>query len=166
MKYASIQKQAQEFPLERLCQTLGVSESGYYAWLKREPSERAKTNLGLVAHIRRVWGVAKGLYGVPCIHAELLVQGLRIGRKRVARLMQQGIIPSMSGVGQCWDNAPMESFWATLKRECADRVFDSFDQTCTEIFHYIVAFYNRLRRHSALGYLSPLEFEQAFRRDS
>jgi putative transposase len=60
----------------------------------------------------------------------------------------------------------MESFWASLKRECADRVFDSFDHARTEIFHYIVGFYNRLRRHSALGYLSPLEFEQAVRRDS
>jgi transposase InsO family protein len=54
----------------------------------------------------------------------------------------------------------MESFWATLKRGCADRVFASFAEARTEIFRYIMAFYNRLRRHSALGYLSPANFER------
>lgn len=65
----------------------------------------------------------------------------------------------MSRVGNCWDNAPMESFWATLKRECADVVFASQSQARVELFGYIMGFYNRHRRHSALGFVSPYTFE-------
>ena len=72
------------------------------------------------------------------------------------------ITVSMSRTGNCWDNAPMESFWATLKRECADFVFSSLAHARTEIFGYIMGFYNRVRRHSALGYLSPNDFQQRF----
>lgn len=74
------------------------------------------------------------------------------------------ITVSMSRTGNCLDNAPMESFWATLKRECADYVFDSLTHARTEIFGYIMGFYNRVRRHSALGYLSPHHFEIQFTR--
>jgi transposase InsO family protein len=74
------------------------------------------------------------------------------------------ITVSMSRTGNCLDNAPMESFWATLKRECADFVFDSLTHARTEIFGYIIGFYNRVRRHSALGYLSPNDFQQQFMR--
>ena len=73
-----------------------------------------------------------------------------------------GMITSMSRTGNCLDNAPLESFWATLKRECADRRFDSHLQAHAEIFSYIVGFYNRQRRHSSLGYLSPDEFERRY----
>jgi putative transposase len=74
------------------------------------------------------------------------------------------ITVSMSRTGNCLDNAPMESFWATLKRECADYVFDSLTDARTDIFADIIAFYNRVRRHSALGYLSPYDFQQQFLR--
>jgi putative transposase len=76
------------------------------------------------------------------------------------------ITVSMSRTGNCLDNAPMESFWATLKRECADYVFNSLTQARTEIFSYIIGFYNRLRRHSALGYISPNDFETQFKRQT
>lgn len=72
------------------------------------------------------------------------------------------IMVSMSRTGNCLDNAPMETFWATLKRECADYIFDSLAHASTEIFGYIIGFYNRVRRHSALGYLSPYDFQQKF----
>ena len=75
------------------------------------------------------------------------------------RLSASSMTVSMSRVGNCWDNAPMESFWATLKRECADVVFASHSQARTELFSYIMGFYNRQRRHSALGYISPCTFE-------
>jgi putative transposase len=75
------------------------------------------------------------------------------------RLTASFMTVSMSRVGNCWDNAPMESFWATLKRECADVVFASHNQARTELFSYIMGFYNRLRRHSTLGYVSPCTFE-------
>ena len=75
-----------------------------------------------------------------------------------------GMVTSMSRRGNCWDNAPMESFWATLKRECADVVFASHTQARTEIFAYIMGFYNRQRRHSTLHYVSPCTFESQFER--
>jgi putative transposase len=76
-------------------------------------------------------------------------------------LLKHGIDCSMSGKGQCWDNAPMESFFASLKKELVyDEDYHSREQARSSIFEYIEAFYNPKRRHSALGYLSPVEFEQ------
>jgi transposase InsO family protein len=67
---------------------------------------------------------------------------------------------SMSRTGNCFDNAAMESFFSTLKTECADEQFDTRAHARTAIFAYIEAWYNRQRLHSSLGYLSPTEFEQ------
>jgi len=66
---------------------------------------------------------------------------------------------SMSGKGNCYDNACVESFFSSLKAECADRVFESRSEAKRHIFEYIEVWYNRKRLHSTLGYLSPLEFE-------
>lgn len=68
---------------------------------------------------------------------------------------------SMSRVGNCYDNAVMESFFATLKAECANQFFATRAQARTAIFEYIEGWYNRVRLHSSLDYLSPLEFEQS-----
>ncbi len=71
-----------------------------------------------------------------------------------------GLIASMSRRGNCYDNATMESFWATLKLELVyRRRFDTRAQARTQIFDYIEAFYNRQRTHSALDYHSPVDFE-------
>jgi len=288
MSYACVQACADEFPVVRICEVLGLSESGYYAWLKRAPSQREQATQKLKTQIAEIWEQFKQRYGAPRIHAELQAQGHRVGKNRVARLMQvlglrgkggqkrrprttqvdsmhpiqpnilnqhfevqapdevwlsdityidthegflyvaglmdlysrqivglamtnhlrseltetalhmalchrqpdpalihhsdrgsqytcssyqqlltdTGIIVSMSRTGNCLDNAPMESFWATLKRECADHVFASFHQARTEIFGYIMGFYNRVRRHSALDYLSPHDFEMLFLRQT
>lgn len=72
------------------------------------------------------------------------------------RLADAGMVTSMSRTANCLDNAPMESFWATLKRECADYIFATHQQAHAEIFSYIMGFYNRNQRHSALGYLAPI----------
>lgn len=69
---------------------------------------------------------------------------------------------SMSRVGNCYDNAVIESFFATLKTECVTDSFPSRALARTTIFEYLEVWYNRLRMHSSLGYLSPVEFEQAF----
>jgi putative transposase len=67
---------------------------------------------------------------------------------------------SMSRVGNCFDNAAMESFFSSLKTECATGQFASRAHARTAIFEYIEAWYNRQRLHSSLGYLSPVEFER------
>ena len=67
---------------------------------------------------------------------------------------------SMSRVGNCYDNAVAESFFGTLKAECATHQFATHAQARTTIFEYIEVWYNRQRLHSTLGYLSPVEFEQ------
>ena len=286
MKFKAIEQSKTEFPVSRLCDTLDVSESGYYAWLKRPPSRRDEENAVLTERIYALWKQFRGIYGAPRIYAELQAQGMRVGRQRVACLMQQagiqgkmprkrrprttradpahtpapnlldrqfharrcdevwltdityidtqegylylagvmdlysrqivglamtdhlrtelvetaldmalqqrqpdadllhhsdrgsqytsqayqdvltnaGITISMSRSGSCLDNAPMESFWATLKRECTDIIFASHAHARTAIFSYIMAFYNRQRRHSALGYLSPVDFERQHER--
>ena len=66
---------------------------------------------------------------------------------------------SMSRAGNCFDNAAMESFFSTLKTECASQPFATYAQARSAIFEYIEGWYNRQRLHSSLGYLSPLEFE-------
>ncbi len=70
---------------------------------------------------------------------------------------------SMSRTGNCYDNAAMESFFGTLKTECATQLFATRAQARTAIFEFIEAWYNRQRLHSSLDYLSPLEFEQKSR---
>ena len=270
--------------MNRMCAVLGVSSSGYYDWRNRPASQRQQANVTLLAAIRREHEASRQTYGSPRIHAALKQQGVRVGRKRVARLMQahglagtsprrkrpvttqrqpgalvapnrlaqnftasqpdekwladityvdtadgwlylalvmdlftraivgwsmadhmqaglveqalrmalgrrlpdpglvhhsdQGsqytstlihtlltahhIQVSMSGVGNCYDNAPMESFIGTLKTECVTSRFASHAQARLVIFEYIEVWYNRQRLHSSLGYRSPVAFERQF----
>ena len=77
-----------------------------------------------------------------------------------ALLAAHAMIPSMNRRGDCFDNAVAESFFATLKRELVDRVkWRTREDARTAIFDYIEGWYNRQRRHSSLGYLSPIAFE-------
>ncbi len=75
-------------------------------------------------------------------------------------LDEYGLIPSMSRKGNCWDNACVESFFGTLKRELVYyRRYATREAATQDIFEYIEVFYNRQRRHSTLGYDSPAEYE-------
>lgn len=281
MKYHAIATCKDEFSILSLCDVFEVSRSGYYEWVQREPSKREKQDVELTQHIKLIAKANRYVYGVPRIHAELQEQGIRIGRKRVARLMKMADIQvkqpkpfkprntiadkdhrfspnrlnrefeasrpdekwlvdityistregwlyvagvldmfsrrivglamddhmttslvkrafnmawqsrkpdagllhhsdrgsqytsdeyqtllsglditlSMSHTGQCLDNSPIESFWSTLKRECASFTFDTRSQARATIFDYVMTFYNRTRRHSSLGYISPEQFE-------
>jgi putative transposase len=78
-----------DYPIATMCRVLGVSSSGYHAWVKRRPSQRAETDAVLIAAIRAAHTASRGTYGAPRVHAELAAKGIGVGCKRVARLMTQ-----------------------------------------------------------------------------
>ena len=81
------------------------------------------------------------------------------------RLMaDHGVVCSMSRSGNVWDNAAMESFFSSLKTErTARKTYRSRDEAKADVFDYIERFYNPRRRHSTIGYLSPMDFEMQAR---
>jgi putative transposase len=261
---------------------LGVSRSGFHAWERRAPSDRALADAWLLERIRGIHGSSRGTYGSPRVHAELRFDGIRVGRKRVERLMRAqqisglvrrrrgrttirvpgvrvandlvgrdfsapapnrlwvadisylrtwegwlylavvvdcysrrvvgwsladhmraelvvdalemavarrrpqpglvhhsdqgsqyvslalgqrcrrvGIELSMGARGCAYDNAVCEAFFKTLKSELVDRrSWPTKAETRIAVFDFIETFYNRRRRHSTLGYLSPAEYEK------
>jgi putative transposase len=264
-----------------MCRVLQVSASGYYAWRDRPASQRAIDNAVLTERIRAVHVASDATYGMPRVRAELIDQGLKVGRQRVARLMraahirgvsrrrafvvttqrdkdkqpapdlvkrefkaeaanqlwvadmtyvptwagfiylaivldvwsrrivgwaigeqmtaelvlaalnmalqqrkpkgvihhsdqgsqytslafggrcaQMGVRPSMGTVGDAYDNAMAESFFATLECELIDRrSWPTKTEARMALFTYIEGWYNPRRRHSALGQMSPANFE-------
>ena len=269
------------YKVATMCRVLEVSTSGYYTWLKRPLSARAQADVALTERIVKIHKCSDGTYGVPRIYEELVAEGERIGRKRVARLMRAaglegvsrrkrhrttyrdrdgrvaadlvnrdftangpdqlwvadityistwagflylavvvdawsrrvvgwamathlraelvlealnmalwqrqpeavihhsdqgcqytsiafglrcrkaGVRPSMRSTGDCYDNALCESFFATLECERLDRRnYRTQAEARMSVFQYIEGWYNSHRRHSALGYLSPMNFEQ------
>ncbi len=79
-----------------MCRVLGVSASGYYAWRSRGPSPRTTEDGRLLEHVQAAHGASRGTYGVPRIHRELRAAGVRVGRKRVARLMRSAGLRGVS----------------------------------------------------------------------
>jgi putative transposase len=105
--------------------------------------------------------VARRLPGAGLVaHSD---RGSQYASEHYQRLLAgHGITCSMSRRANCWDNAPMESFFATLKKELVhDEDYATRDEARASLFEYIEVFYNRVRRHSALGYRSPVEYERA-----
>ena len=270
-----------EHPIGRMCAVLGVSRSGFRARQARRPSARARADAGLTGRIRAIHERSAGTYGAPRVHAELADAGVRVGRKRVERLMREarlagasrrrgtrtttrdagarpaadlvdrnfqaeapnrlwvadityvptwtgflylavvldafsrrvvgwamgfdlraqlvldalnmalgqrrprgvihhsdqgsrytsiafglrckeaGVRPSMGSVGDAYDNALCESFFATLECELLQRrKFATKAEARIAVFTFIEGWYNPSRRHSALGYKSPNEFER------
>jgi putative transposase len=269
------------YPISVLCETLEVSESGYYQWCKRPLSKHKKEDGHLIEQIQLAYRANRKVYGSPRVPAELQAQGMRCSRKRVARLMREqglsahcrphrtrttrsepgarvaanvlnqdftasrpnekwtgditavwtyegwlylaavldlfsrrvvgwamaasqdeplgemafrmawstrrpqaglvhhsdrgcqytsneyqallaqvGVTVSMSRKADCYDNAVTEAFFGTLKSECITLFsFQSRAQARHVIFEYTECFYNRVRRHSSLGYVSPVTFE-------
>jgi transposase InsO family protein len=103
------------------------------------------------------WHLAVGRHGTPRLHHS--DQGSQYTSDDYLKLLEAAEVQiSMSDVGRCYDIAMKESFWGTLKTECADRPFPSRAAARTALFEYIEIWYNRQRRHSALGYLSPAHY--------
>jgi putative transposase len=90
------QADANPICVRAFCRVLGVSASGYYAWLQRVPSERARANEALTRQIREVHARSDATYGMPRVRAELQDAGHKVSRKRVARLMRQACIRGIS----------------------------------------------------------------------
>jgi len=270
-----------DYPVATMCRLLGVSTSGFYAWLNRPESARARRDAELADKVEAIHSRSRGTYGAPRIHAELYAEGEQVSRKRVARLMkarglegasrrkgcrttsrdeasrpapdlverefsaeapdrlwvadityvptwegflylavvldvfsrrivgwamaahlrtelvlsalnmalwqrqpeevvhhsdqgcqytslafsrhceEAGVRPSMGSVGDYFDNAMAESFFATLECELLDRsTFRTRAEAERAIFEFIEGWYNPHRRHSSLGYLSPIDFER------
>ncbi|MBN0440974.1 IS3 family transposase [Pseudomonas aeruginosa] len=97
LKYAVISKLSVEYPVRRLCQTLQVHPSGYYAWLAEPKSARAKEDQRLLGLIKHAWLESGGVYGYRKIHDDLRELGESCGRHRVARLMRREGLRSQTG---------------------------------------------------------------------
>jgi putative transposase len=89
MRFTFIDTAKAEFPIQRLCQVLELSQSGYFAWKSRPACQRQRDDLVLLAHVRSAFRESNGPYGSPRMTRALQAQGLPIGRRRTARLMRE-----------------------------------------------------------------------------
>jgi putative transposase len=87
-RHISEARKAKGLSVSLQCELLGVSQSGYWAWARRAPSDRALHDAWLTERIRAIHAASKGRYGSPRVHAMLRREGIRLGEKRVARLMR------------------------------------------------------------------------------
>ena len=92
-----IEAEQAEFPISLSAGLLGVSRSGFHAWRRRPPSDRELTDAWLTEKIKKIHSGSRGTYGSPRVHAELRRQGIRIGRKRVERLMRAADLSGYHG---------------------------------------------------------------------
>ena len=152
-----------------VCRVLGVSASGYYAWCAHRPSQRALTDATLLEQITQFHRASRGTalnMAVAQRRPQLVIHHSDQGCQYTAigfgvRCREAGVRPSMGSVGDCYDNALCESFFATLECELLDRVtLRTRDEARLAVFDFIEGWYNPRRRHSALDYQSPLVFEQ------
>ena len=93
MKFRFISAHRETFKVGRMCKLLNVSRSGYHAWFKRPESRRKRENRALEAKIRVLHAASHGIYGAPRIHRDLIDDGIRCGKNRVARIMRQSRHP-------------------------------------------------------------------------
>jgi len=89
MKFAFIAARDVAFPVSAMCRVLGVTRSGFYAWQKRPRPARGKSDAQLAATVAAVHLRSRRTYGSPRVHRELLARGVRVGKKRVGRLMRE-----------------------------------------------------------------------------
>ena len=95
MRFKLVDEAKKTFPIQRLCDVLGVSESGYFAWKNRGPSQRQLADMVLLAHIRSRFELSHETYGSPRMHIELCEDDVPVGRHRVARLMRDNSMKAL-----------------------------------------------------------------------
>jgi putative transposase len=96
MIFSRVKEHRDIWPVQLQCKVLGVSASGYYAWLKREPSKRAVANQSLLIDIRRIYWDSHKRYGSPRVHAELRAKGTPVSRRRIEKLMRDNDLSALS----------------------------------------------------------------------
>ena len=178
MKYACIARARGAYPVRRMCRLLGVSTAGFYAAERRRPSARAQQDQGL--RPRRWVRTTDSAHAHPVAPNVLALRMALADRRPAAGLLHHSdrgsqyaceeyrallaaheIEASMSKKGDCWDNAVAESFFATLETEVImEADWPTRAAARQAIFAYIETWYNRERRHSSLGYRSPVEYER------
>lgn len=123
---------------------------------------RTQTNARLETEIKATHMHTKETYRPERLQADLADSGIQVGVHRIKhKLGQFGMQLFMSCKGNCWDNAPIESFWGSLKTERVHhRRFINREQAKRGIVEYIEIFYNRTRKLARLGCLSPIAFNQ------
>ena len=148
MKYAWMEQHRSSYALIEMCGVLEVSISGYRSWMRGgTPDRKGLTDAQMLAIIRAIHAELKGAYGSPRMVREL------------------GMICSMSRKGNCWDNAPTESWFNSFKKERYHGIrYATHDEMKAASFEYIEVFYNRTRQHSTLGYQSPIQFLECWRK--
>ena len=89
MRFSFIDAKKAEFPINRMCRMLGVSQSGFHAWKDRPACHRQRQDMVLLAHVRSAFKLSNGTYGSPRMTRELQDEGHAVGRRRTARLMRE-----------------------------------------------------------------------------
>ena len=110
-----------EYAVSMMCQLLGVSPSGYYAWEGRRPSARSLQDATLTARIKKIHEESRATYGVPRVHFDLAVEGVWVGRKRVARLMKAAGLRGISR--RRWTKTTVRCPGASAAPDLVDRDF-------------------------------------------
>lgn len=166
-------------PIKKACGLMKVSKSGFYEYLGRKKSDAQIEREAIEGFVVEAFERHKGRYGYRRINRELRKSGIVVSEKRVLRIMQKlglagkgatrkhriqnGIVQSVSRPGTPLDNAVAESFFKTLKRKLVkERSYGTRDEAKQDIFKYIELYYNRVRMHSTLGYMSPVEYERQY----
>jgi putative transposase len=120
-RFAFVEREKAVYPVNLLCRLLGVSRSGFYAWVKRAPCRRRLADEVLAEQIRGFHTASRCTYGAPRIHADLRQAGVRIGRKRVARIMREH---GLQGVHRrSWRHATIADPAAVPAPDLLDRDF-------------------------------------------
>lgn len=133
MKYAFIHQHRFQYGVTALCNRLNVSPSGYRYWKQQPVSIRQQKEQAIVIHLNQIHRECKSTYGYRRMVHAVRLQGINIGRNAVQRLMRK---------------------YGIMAR------YTTRDEARLSIFEYIEVFYNQLRLHSSLGYMSPNQFER------
>ncbi len=120
--YRFISAEKARTPVSMCCELLGVSRSGFYDWAKRAPSDRALSDAWLLERIKAIHATHRGVYGARRVHAELrLAEGIRVGRKRVERLMRQAGLSGL--VTKKWRRTTIRVPGVRVCDDLVDRAF-------------------------------------------